>query len=161
MSTGPSQRQEDSFGEPFEAAFLQLEDRVRTASATESEWPRQVAAAVRAVLDFAAADPDSARLLITEARSAGDSHHQRLLRLLAALLRPGRKLRPTGPALSLSTERATAAGFVSLLAERLDAGRPADLPDLVPAAIRFVLAPYLGSAQAAELAEPRLPGPGR
>ncbi|HXV06332.1 MAG TPA: hypothetical protein VFP23_10560 [Solirubrobacterales bacterium] len=47
----------DAFANAFEAAFARLRVRVETACAAQPEWPEQVAAGVRAALQFAAADP--------------------------------------------------------------------------------------------------------
>jgi hypothetical protein len=50
------------------------------------------------------------------------------------------------------TERALIGGIATLVSERLDAGREAELPALATEAIEFVLTPYIGAAEAHRLA---------
>ncbi len=148
-------RDQDGFVNAFEAAFARLQVRIEPACAAEEEWPAQVAAGVRAALDFAAAEPDSAQALTNDALAAGREGYARYERLLShfgARLLPGRALRPEGERLPEIIEKAMTGGIAMLIAQRLDMGRAAELPALAEEATQFVLTPYLGTAEARRIA---------
>jgi hypothetical protein len=141
----------DDFAPAFEAAFARLQIRIETACAAEVGWPAQVAAAIRAGLGFAAADPGGAQLLTNEALAHGVdgiARHERLIAYLRQGLTPGREQRPDGKRLPDTTEQAMASGIVMLIALRVAQGRAAELPAIATEAIQFVLTPYLGAAEA-------------
>lgn len=151
----------DDFSHAFVAAFFRLEIvidcacRVVRSSGGDANRPREVAAAIRAAFEWAAAKPDLARVLTVESFAAGPvgvACHHRLLDSLAYHLSAGRELVPAGAELSMVTERALAAGLCSLVARHLDSGRAGELPALAPEAIEFALSPYLGPAAARRLA---------
>lgn len=145
----------DDFPAAFEASFARFQVQAEEACATRSDWPRRIAAAIRAGFEFAAADPASARLLAREALAAGPdgiARHQRLLAYIAEGLAPGRDESAEGAALPELTEDAVAGGLVTLVAERLQPNRLGELPALAPQAIEFVLTPYLGAAEARRVA---------
>lgn len=141
----------DDFASSFESAFARLQIRIETACATQTDWPLQVAAAVRAAFAFAAADTAAASTLTSEVLAAGRSGYARYDRMLAHFgeqLLPGRALRPEGQWLPAITEKAMVGGLAMLIAQRVDMGRAAQLPALVAEAIQFVLTPYLGAEEA-------------
>jgi hypothetical protein len=145
----------DEFANAFEAAFARLQIRVETACAGEVEWPAQVAAGVRAALRFAAADPASARVLTSDALAAGRDGYARYDRMLAHFgerLLPGRELRPEGELLPEIVEAAMIGGIATIVAQRVDTGREAELPGLAEEAIQFVLTPYVGTEEARRIA---------
>jgi len=144
----------DDFANSFETAFARLQIRVETACAAEADWSAQVAAAIRAALAFAAADPESADVLTNGAMAEGRDGFARYERMLAHFgegLRPGRAERPHGEGLPETTEKAMVAGFASLIANRLHGEAAAELPGIAPEAIQFVLTPYLGAEDARRL----------
>lgn len=139
----------------FEPAFAQLQAQVETACAGEAAWPARVAAGIRAALAFAAADPAAAQALTNEAMTDGGegfARYDRMLEHFAADLRPGRDERPEGELLPEITEKLMVGGLASLIAQRLDFGRQAELPALAPEAIQFVLTPYVGTEEARPIA---------
>jgi hypothetical protein len=145
----------EGFAHAFEAAFARLQVRLEEACAGCVDWSDGVAAAVRAALEFAAADPAAANVLTNEALAAGQDGIARRERLLAYVGRgliPGRSQRPDARELPPVTEHALAGGIVAIVGERLDRGRAADLPALAPEAIQFVLTPYLGPDEARRIA---------
>lgn len=108
-------------------------------------------AAVRAGLDFAATDPGAADVLTNEALSRGRdglARYNRLVAYLAGLLHAGRADAPPGVELTALLERALAGGILTLIARRLDEGRAAELPEIAPAVVQFVLTPYIGAERA-------------
>jgi hypothetical protein len=148
-------QQPDDFANAFEAAFARLQIRVETACAAEREWPAQVAAGVRAALCFAATDPASARVLTGDALAAGRDGYARYDRMLdhfGERLLPGRELRPQGERLPEIVEKAMTGGLATLVVQRLEMGREAELPALSAEAIQFVLTPYLGTEEARRIA---------
>jgi len=146
---------EDDFANAFEAAFARLQVRVEEGLGSRQGWPAQIAAAIRAGLEFAADDPQGADLLTNGALARGRdgiARYQRLIEYLAGLLAPGREERGENATLPEITERAMAGGVAMLVAQRLDQGRAEELPGLAPEAIEFVLTPYLGVEAARQAA---------
>lgn len=139
------------FTSAFEGAFAALQVELEEACGSAEGWPREVAAAVRAGLEFAAADPEAAQLLTNEALARGAdgiARYERLIAYLAERLLPGREMGADGERLPSITERAMAAGVVMTAAQAVDQDRASELPALTPQAIQFVLTPYLGSEEA-------------
>jgi hypothetical protein len=150
-------RSAESFADAFTAAFARLQVRIESAcrGRPESERPARVTAAIRAALDFAAADPVAAQILTNEALAEGRegfARYDRMIAHFAADLRCGRELSPEGELLPELTEKMMIGGVASLIAQRLDAGRNAELPALAAEAIQFVLTPYLGTEEARRVA---------
>jgi hypothetical protein len=117
--------------------------------------PTQVAAGLRAALDFAAAEPAAARALTSDALAAGRagfSRYERMLTHFGERLLSGRDLRSEGERLPEIVEKAMVGGLATLVALRLDRGSEAELPGLAAEAIQFVLTPYLGAEEARRLA---------
>ncbi len=149
------QESSDGFADAFETAFARLQVALLEACEREGDWPAQVAAGVRAGLEFAAAEPGAAKVLTNEALAGGVegiARHDRLLAYLAERLLPGRDEGPEGERLPEVIERAMAGGVVMLVAQRLDQGREDELQALAPEAIQFVLTPYLGGEGARRIA---------
>jgi len=141
----------DDFANAFEAAFERLQARLRMACAGEVDWPDQMAAGIRAVLDFATADPAAAETLTSAAISRGNDgldSYERIVSHFEEYLRAGRDLHPDGTILPEFTERALVGGVTMLIAQRLDAGRVTDLTSTAREATQFVLTPYIGAEEA-------------
>lgn len=145
----------EGFAKAFEAAFARLQVTVEHASAQEPDWPTKAAAAVGATLEFAASDPEAAQLLTNEALARGPegiARHERVITYAADQLATGRSLRPENAQLPDITERALVGGLVMLIAQRLDQGKLADLPEVTPEMVEFVLTPYVGADEARRFA---------
>jgi hypothetical protein len=154
----------DDFAGAFEAAFARFQVCVEEACGGARGWVEAMAAAIRATLEFAAADPVAAGVLTHEAMAAGrdgTARRERLLSYAAEALAAGRR-QPSAPEdLPQLTEHAVAGGIAALIAERLATGRSAELPALAPEAIQFALTPYLGAAEARRIAVDPAPPPDR
>lgn len=156
--TGPSARQSrlppDDFARSFEAAFAKFQIVVETAYAAEPDWPLQAAAAIRAVLEFAAEDPVGAHTLTVDSLAQGGGHltHRRPVDHLARLLVAGRDAHPDGEALPNLLEDALAGGIFMLMVQRLEIGDAERLVALIPDAIEFALTPYVGRDRARDVA---------
>jgi AcrR family transcriptional regulator len=145
----------EDFASVFETAFARVQITVEEASTGQPDWPLRIAAAIRAGLEFAAADPAAANVLTNEAIAAGPdgiARYRRLTRYIAEALARGREERPEGEETPGVVEQALAGGLLGLIAERLTAGRARELPALAPEAIEFALTPYLGTAEARRIA---------
>jgi len=145
----------NDFARNFEVAFAKFKIAVETAYAGESDWPMQAAAAIRAVLRFAAEDPVAAHALTVDSLAQSSDHlarHRRPVDRLAGLLAPGREVHPDGEALPSLLEDALAGGILMLVVQRLEVGGAATLAGLAPDAIEFALTPYVGRDKAREVA---------
>lgn len=154
MTNDPAS-QPEGLASAFDSAFARLQVRIESACVAEVEWPAQVAAGIRAALAFAASEPDAARTLTTAALAGGRAGYERYDRMVSHLgewLLPGRALRPEGKRLPGITEKAMVGGVAMLVAQRVDLGRHAELPALVPEAIQFALTPYIGTDEARRVA---------
>jgi len=147
---------EECFLAAFEALVGHLRELVAEAVAPEEDWPRKALAGLRAALAFLAAEPDLARLCLVEAPGAGPAAAERFNAAasdVAAALRDGRGERPKGERpLPDSTEDTVVGSLLSLLQRKVGAGEAARLEQLFPDCASFVLAPYLGAAEASRLA---------
>lgn len=145
----------DGFARNFEAAYAKLQVAIETAYAAEPDWPMQAAAAIRAVLEFAAEDPVAAHVLTVDSLAQGSGHfadHRRPVDHLAHLLAAGRDAHAEGEALPSLLEDALAGGIFMLLVQRLEAGDAGTLAALTPDAIEFALTPYIGRDMARDVA---------
>jgi hypothetical protein len=110
-----------------------------------------VRAAIAAGLDFFAAAPQLAALLLTEPFVAGQSislHYQEQLARLVPHLREGRALAETGGDLPETTERGLLGSLASQIGRKVSAGETEKLPGLLAELTQFTLTPYLGPAEA-------------
>jgi AcrR family transcriptional regulator len=149
---------EQCFLAAFEVVVAHLRELVAEAVDGIPDWPHRAVAATRAVLAFLASEPDLARLCLVESRGAGPAVTARFNEAvgeIAPLLRTGRGERPEGERLPDSTEDSTIGSLVSLAYRKAAAGEAAQLEDLLPDCVDFVLSPYLGPAEAARLARRR------
>jgi AcrR family transcriptional regulator len=149
----------DSKEECFLAAFDALRDHlaglISTASTAEPDWPHQVIAALRAALQFFAAEPDLARLCLLESVSATPTiairFREAVLACVPGLAR-GRSELADPDSLLPETESSIIGGAVSLATRSIISGETEKLPELLPDLVDFTLSPYLGAERAAELA---------
>lgn len=147
---------EEAFLAAFEAILAHLEELMGAAAARHpGDWPGQVIAALRAGLEFFAAEPDLARFCLVEPVAATAATAIRFRdAVLSAVpyLARGRAEKADGESLPGSTEDSLIGGAVSLASRSVIVGEPASLRDLLPDLIDFLLTPYLGSERAQELA---------
>lgn len=151
---GRAQQPRD-FATSFESAFARLQVLLELACAGEAPWAERAAVAVRKGLEFAAADPDAASVLTSEALAHGTDgieRYERLMAYFAGLLNGGRAESPHGADLPETTERSLAGGVATIVASRVDRDRAGELPGLTAEMIQFVLTPYLGTEEARRIA---------
>jgi AcrR family transcriptional regulator len=150
---------EDCFLAAFDAVRDHLDDVIATAAATETDWPYQVIAALRAALEFFAAEPDLARLCLLESAGATPTIAVRFREAVLAgvpALAQGRAELADQDSLLPETEDAILGGIVSLATRSILAGQTENLLDLLPDFVDFALSPYLGAERAADLARESL-----
>ncbi len=132
------------FAAAYEDAVERLSIVVETAAAGEGDRVARLSAGLRAGLEFLAANPPLAHLLLVEslaaARSARLEHERSLVQLAEAL-----RLPPGGEDLSEETARLLAGGLASHLSGRVLAGEAARLPELHDTLLEYLLAPSLAT----------------
>ncbi len=151
---------EDCFLAAFDAVRGHLEDVIRAAVATADDWPRQAVAALRATLEFFAAEPALARVCLLDAVSATPTIAIRFREAVldaAPALAAGRGELAEPDSMLPETEDAILGGIVSLATRSIIAGETEKLPELLPDFVDFALAPYLGADRAAALADETQP----
>lgn len=140
------QGKEPCFAAAYEDGVERLSDVVEAAVRSEYGWANYLSAGLHAGLDFLAASPPLAHLLLVESLAAARPariEHERTLVQLAETLR----LPPGGEALSAETARLLAGGLVSHLSGQVLAGKAERLPEQHDLLLRYLLAPTLASAR--------------
>ena len=138
----------DDFEAGFPDALAHLQVAILDACGRQDTWPAKVAAGVGAAVDFAATEPETARMLTIQAliqRPDGGRRYMRMIDHFAELLSseaPRDRRRP------ISTERALVGGVATTIADHIRDGALADLRAEVPALVELVLVPYLGRTEA-------------
>lgn len=146
---------EECFLAAFKVVLGHLRELVGEAVEHVDGWPGKAMAATRAVLVFFASEPDLARLCLVESRGAGlavAARFNEAVEEMVPLLQLGRTERDSARALPDSTEDSVIGSLVSLAYRKVASGEAEQLEDLLPDCAEFVLAPYLGPAEASRLA---------
>jgi AcrR family transcriptional regulator len=148
---------DECFVAAYDTVMKELQERVTAAFEQTEEWPRAIKAGIAAMLEFLASEPNLARLCMVEALVAGPAVVERYdaaIQSFVPYFQQGREGRPKEvlDRLSATTEEALVGGMVSLISRRIIAGKTEELDDLLPDLVEFTLTPYLGSAEAAEVA---------
>jgi AcrR family transcriptional regulator len=146
---------EECFLATFDAVRDHLTEQIEGAAASEPEWPDQVVASLRALVEFFADEPELARLFLLESMSATPRiairFRDTVLACVPALAR-GRAELADPDSILPEAENAIVGGAVSLATRAIAAGDPEKLPELLPDMVDFTLSPYLGTERASELA---------
>jgi AcrR family transcriptional regulator len=149
---------DECFVAAYDTVMKELRERVSAAFDETEEWPEAIKAGIEAMLHFLAAEPNLARLCMVEALVAGPAVVERYdaaIQSFVPYFQEGREGRPPEvlSRLSPTTEEALVGGMVSLISRRIIAGKAEELEELLPDLVEFTLTPYLGSAEAAEIAK--------
>ena len=148
---------EECFLAAFDILTTHLRELIAEASEPIPDWPHKVTAALGALLEFFASEPELARLCLLEPLAAGPTISRRYREVILEFvpyLRAGRTERGDQRALPESTEDSLIGALASLLGRSLAAGEAEQLPDLAPDLAEFLLTPYLGTELAHQLATP-------
>lgn len=146
---------EECFLAAFDAVIAHLRELIAEAVRPVPDWPGQMTAALRAALDFFAAEPDLARLCLVEPFTASPpiaTHFRDVVVATIPHLQPGRAERAEAAALPESTEDSILGGLIALTARSILAGGDDPLDELLPDLVDFALSPYVGPERAQELA---------
>jgi AcrR family transcriptional regulator len=139
---------EDCFLRLYDLIVAEVEEAVGGAVTAEGRWEDRVVEVLRALLELAAAEPDRARVVIVEAPTAGPAAQARYAETVARLaagLREGRAGDALGEGPPDGFEHAAVAGLAWTLHQRLTAGEPLVVAELLPEMADFVVAPYAGT----------------
>jgi AcrR family transcriptional regulator len=149
---------DECFVAAYDTVMEELRGRVSAAFEGAEDWPHAVKAGIGAMLEFLAAEPSLARLCMVEALVAGPvvvERYDAAIQSFVPYFQSGREGRPPEvlARLSPTTEEALVGGMVSLISRRIIAGKAEELEELLPDLVEFTLTPYVGSAEAAKLAQ--------
>jgi AcrR family transcriptional regulator len=149
---------DECFVAAYDTVMEELRERVSAAFEAAEDWPHAVKAGIGAMLEFLAAEPHLARLCMVEALVAGPvvvERYDAAIQSFVPYFQTGREGRPPEvlARLSPTTEEALVGGMVSLISRRIIAGKAEQLEELLPDLVEFTLTPYLGSAEAAKIAQ--------
>lgn len=136
------------FAAAYEDGVERLTVSVEEAARGERGWANQLSAGLRAGLEFLAAEPSLAHLLLVESLAAARParlEHERSLERLAEVLRPPAGDGSGGGVVSEETARLLAGGLASHLSGQVLEGRAARLPELHDAMLQYLLAPALAA----------------
>lgn len=136
-------------------AFDRLASLLRQACAGEPEWPRKLAAAVRAGVRFAEEAPAEARLLLFETVGADRELAAHALASndhLVGMLRAGRESWAEAARLPELTERALIGAVTSIVGNRLAQSQEDELRRVEPELVELMLVPYIGGEEAHRIA---------
>jgi AcrR family transcriptional regulator len=145
---------EDCYRAAYEASFDYLRDQT-VAAVAGSEWPGSVRVGLEALLESLAAHPKLASFFLVSPASVGDEiaarHHLAMRELVEALLAEAPKA--TGSAVAAETRiEALAGGLSRLTAVKVNAGRGAELPALLPDLVELFVRPFVGNEDAIRVA---------
>jgi AcrR family transcriptional regulator len=146
---------DDCFLAAFDTSAQRLRERVMTAAAEGGNvWRDRLRGAFNGLLNFAATEPEAARIVIVEARAATPDAVLRRVALLDSFATcidtDVRELIPTGTTHSAVTASGVVGGVESLLYSRLNKNQMDDLPALLPSLMYFAVLPYEGHVAASE-----------
>ncbi len=145
---------EDCFVQVFDRVMERAGERVAAARPSDSGWAIRTAAWLRAMVEFVAAEPLAARVVLLEAQTGGPEAVRRYNETLAeaaAFLRRGRTEGNRAADLPDSFEDASISGVVWLLQNRLARGESISVAELYPEIVKTLLEPYVGLKTAERL----------
>jgi AcrR family transcriptional regulator len=134
------------FAAAYEDGVKRLVAAVEAAGEGERGWKARLSAGLRAGLDFLAADPSLAHLLLVESLAASRParlEHERALGRLAEALRPPAAEPAGGDAIPEETARLLAGGLASYLSGRVLAGEAEHLLESRDLLLDYLLAASL------------------
>jgi AcrR family transcriptional regulator len=145
---------EDCFLAAFDSSAQRLRGQVDNAASGGSSWREQVRLGMRAMLDFAAEEPDTLRTVVVEARAASAEAVVRRVELLdhfsICLDDRARALLPAERTFTEVTAAGVVGGIEALLYSRLCKSEFDQIEGLYPSMMYFAVLPYEGHAAASE-----------
>ncbi|HEX5984378.1 MAG TPA: TetR/AcrR family transcriptional regulator [Solirubrobacterales bacterium] len=146
---------EDCFLAAFDTSAERLRKKMAGAARRGGRvWRDRVRYALEALLRFAAREPDTARMMVVEARAASTTAVRRRVELMDEFARclqgQVEELLPEGGSYPLVTASGITGGIESLLYSRLCKQEYDQLEALLPSLMYFVVLPYEGHEAASE-----------
>ena len=145
---------EDCFLAAFDTSAARLRSKVDAAAQRGEAWRDRLRFSLEALIEFAIAEPATARTLIVEARAASSDAVMRRVQLLErfaeCLDSEVRALLPAVPECSAVTASGVVGGVEALLYSRLCREEFDDLQELLPSLMYFAVLPYEGHEAANE-----------
>jgi len=141
----------------FVAAYDEAVTRIREAvvesceAAAGEAWALRVSAAIAALLELLSSEPALASIVLVEGLRAGRGvydRYQGAIESFVGYLREGAPDSPGGTEVPGATGEAVVGGVASMLGRRVLAGEAAQLGQLFPEILEFVLSAYLGVEEA-------------
>ncbi len=149
------ENKEECFLAAFEVVVVHVRGLVADAVRGLDDWPQEVIAAFRALLEFFSEETDLARLCFVESQTAGPVVAERFRQTIYGfipLLERGRSQRQSDRPLPASTESSLVGALATLASRSIIAGEAEQLRRLLPDFAEFALTPYLGTDEAHRLA---------
>lgn len=146
---------EECFLAAQEFAMNAALERVVGTAGDVDDWPRRVHAGLTAFLVYVGEEPALARTCMVEALSAGPAsvkYYEESQQAFVSLFKLGRDVSPHGSELPATLEEALIGGVFWIVYQRLTGPEPAKIGELLPELTEFILTPYLGADEAAEVA---------
>lgn len=149
----------------FLAAYDEIVERLfndvdRAYSAGICPWPERVSAALGALLQSYAAEPELARLAMVDVLAAGPralARRDATLRRFAVFFEEGRQVLPGAMAFQELLGQAVVGGLYEALYGYIVDGQTERLPEFMPDLVYCALVPYLGHGRALAAAAARRP----
>jgi hypothetical protein len=136
-------------GPDFSISFNALQDTVRRACAAETQWQARVVVGLRAVLEYAAADPAGAGALTIQARRGDPAEPDRQDEVIAYFATLLGEVTPEDKVVALSrTDDGLVDSIATVVRAHLIAGMTEQLPGLAPDLVYLTLMPYTGLVEA-------------
>ncbi len=135
-------------GVEFSPSFAALQDTVSAACAAETQWQARIVVGLRAVLEFAAADPAAARALTIQARGGDPAEPDRQDEVIAHFAGLLRQAAPAEQLVAISTGSGVVEAIATSIRGHLLADEAEQLPAALPDLVYLTLMPYTGLAEA-------------
>jgi AcrR family transcriptional regulator len=149
------ENREDCLLAIFDDGVARASQEVEAAAAAHSgDWPAEIQSGLIAFLDFVSENPDLARTCMVESVTAGpsaSSRYEAALRLPVAAFARGRELADPSRVLPDTLEDSIVGAIVWMVHQRLLHNEVAEIRGLLPAMLKFSLAPYVGEKRSAAL----------
>lgn len=127
--------------------------RVVDAAIQAESWTARIQAGLAAFLDYTASEPALARTCIVETLAAGPAavgRYEHSIQAFVPLFWMGRKV--SSRELPRLLEETIVGGIFWVVYQRMVVGRPEELEGLLEELVEFALTPYLGAAEARQVA---------
>jgi AcrR family transcriptional regulator len=137
---------EELFLAAFDSAVADADALVAEAcgSIDTAEWEERAVAALRALLEYAAAHPAEARLCLVEAPAASAASSQRYDAAVDGYIDRLRRAIPPGHTRPATLEEALIGGTLWIVQRQVRNGGAEQALDLLPELTEFVVSPYRG-----------------